>query len=141
MRCVLRMVKQKKTNRKDVSVGFYLFPAIPDKNTDELNWYHDGNKTGNLGKTFPGEVFHKESRNIVLSGVPSKFKIRVFLQSILNCPLLVMKRLLTPSVMPNSIDVYGNSVTFKPSILFSPSSIRLNSLSLMCVLIRHLKSN
>jgi hypothetical protein len=70
--------------------------VIPDKNTDELNDYHDGNKTGNLEKTLPGEVFHKESRNIVLSGVPSKSKIRVFLQSILNCRLLVMKRLLTP---------------------------------------------
>lgn len=68
---------------------------IPDKNTDELNCCHDGNKTGNLGKSYPGEVFHKESGNIVLSGVPSKSKIRVFLQFILNCRLLVMKRLLT----------------------------------------------
>jgi len=49
-----------------------------------------------LGKTFPGEVFHQKSRNIVLAGVPSKFKIKVFLQSILICRLLVMKRLLTP---------------------------------------------
>ena len=71
---------------------------IPDKNKIELNCYPDGNKTGNLGKTFPGELFHWKSGNIVLSGVPSKFKISVFLQSILNCRLLVMKRLLTPMI-------------------------------------------
>jgi hypothetical protein len=62
---VLKMVEQKKTNRNIVPVGFQLFPVMPDKNTDELNCCCDGNKTGNFGKTFPGEVFHKESRNIV----------------------------------------------------------------------------
>jgi hypothetical protein len=90
------MLKQKKANRNDVSVGFQVFPVIPDKNNDELKYYHDGNKTGNLGKSFPDEGLHQKRRNNVLSGVPSKYKIRLFLRSILNYRLLVMKRLLTP---------------------------------------------
>jgi hypothetical protein len=89
------ILKQKKANRNIVSVGFQVFPVIPDKNTDELNCCHDGNKTGNLGKSFPDEEIHRKRRNNVLSGVPSKSKIRLFLRSILNYRILVMKRLLT----------------------------------------------
>ncbi len=89
------VVKHKKTNRNSYSVGFLYRTGLSGNNTFELKQIDDGSKTIDLGKTFPGEVFLWESRNIVLSGVPSKFKIKVFLQSILILRLLVMKRLLT----------------------------------------------
>jgi hypothetical protein len=49
-----------------------------------------------LGKIFPDEELHQKSRCIVLSGVPSKSKISLFLQVSEHFRLLFMKRLLTP---------------------------------------------
>jgi len=69
-----------KKNQQNCLICWFLScPDIPDQNVEVSNWTIDGNKTANLGKFVSGESIHPKPGNIVLSGVPSKFKIRLFL--------------------------------------------------------------
>jgi hypothetical protein len=74
----LMVVKQKKTNRISILLVFYNEWVYYSQNSIVSNRLIDGSSAKNQGIFLSGEAFHPQSGNIVLSGVPSKSKIKLF---------------------------------------------------------------